>query len=67
MLCAPPLSLHYPPIVRPLLLALFVNCLMVRVKEIASPFVDIFSLTVLQDLLVCSLPMILLGIKVWIF
>ena len=40
-ICAPPLSLHYPPFVKLLLLALFVNCLMVRVEELFSPFVHL--------------------------
>ena len=65
--CAPPLSLHYPPIVRLLLLALFVNCLMVRVEEFFSSFVHISPPTVLEDLLICPLPTIPLGITVWLF
>ena len=49
------------------LLALFVNYLMVRVKKFFSPFVHILLPTVLEDLLVCPLPMILLGITIWLF
>ena len=36
-ICAPLLFLHYSSIVRLLLLALFVNCLMVRVEEFFCP------------------------------
>jgi len=40
---APPPFLYYPPVVRLLLFALFVNCMMVRVKEFFSPFVLVLS------------------------
>ena len=65
--CFPPLFLHYPPIFKLLLLALFVNCLMVRVKVSFSPFVHISPSTVLEDFLVCPLPTIPLKIAVWLF
>ena len=61
--CALPLSLHYPPVNRLLLLAFFVN-LMVRVEEFFSL---ILPPTVLEDLLVCPLPMILPFGCSWIF